>query len=171
MKYFAVVTAEIISSVIFWLPRYRLLNFLKTIYLRWVWGSTIGRRVVYYSGVFIFSGRTLSVGDDVDFAKGVLITTDGGVTIGNRVLIGYGTYILSSNHRVPPRPGRIFGSGHVKKPVVICDDAWICANCIVLPGVTIGEGAVVTAGSIVTKDVPAFSYVAGAPAKLIKDRE
>lgn len=54
------------------------------------------------------------------------------------------------------------------KPIKICDDAWIGMNCIVLKGVTIGEGAIVGAGSVVTKDVPAWTVVAGNPAKIIK---
>lgn len=54
------------------------------------------------------------------------------------------------------------------KPIKICDDVWIGMNCIVLKGVTIGEGAIVGAGSVVTKDVPAWSVVGGNPAKVIK---
>lgn len=54
------------------------------------------------------------------------------------------------------------------KPIKICDDAWIGMNCIILKGVTIGEGAIVGAGSVVTKDVPAWSVVAGNPAKVVK---
>ena len=54
------------------------------------------------------------------------------------------------------------------KPIKICDDAWIGMNCIILKGVTIGEGAIVGAGSVVTKDVPAWTVVAGNPAKVVK---
>ena len=171
MKYFFVVLVETLSYFIFHLPRFRFLNSIKSIYLRFFFKSKIGRRVVFYPGIWIFTGRNFRVGDDVDFAKGVLVTTDGGVTIGDRVLIGYGTQILSSNHAVPSLPGRIFDSGHKKAPVVIEADVWIGANCIMLPGVTIGEVAVVAAGSVVTKNVVAFTYVAGVPAKHIKTRD
>ena len=54
------------------------------------------------------------------------------------------------------------------KPIKICDDAWIGMNCIILKGVTVGEGAIVGAGSVVTKDVPAWTVVAGNPAKVVK---
>lgn len=54
------------------------------------------------------------------------------------------------------------------KPIKICDDAWIGMNCIILKGVTIGEGAIIGAGSVVTKDVPAWTVVAGNPARIIK---
>ena len=170
MKYFFVVFVETVSQIFFCMPRFRFLNAIKSSYLRFFMGAKVGSRVVYYPGVWIFTGRNLVVCDDVDFAKDVLVTTDGGVYIGCRVLIGYRTQILSSNHKVPERPGRIFSAGHVKAPVRIEDDVWIGANCIILPGVTIGEGSVVAAGSVVTKDVPSFSYVAGVPAKVIKER-
>tara|TARA_R110001592_G_scaffold63566_2_gene194751 strand:+ start:3897 stop:4412 length:516 start_codon:yes stop_codon:yes gene_type:complete len=171
MKYFFVVIVETTSWLVFLLPRFRLLNSFKALYLRVFFGSEIGRRVVFYPGIWIFTGRNFRVGDDVDFAKGVLVTTDGGVSIGARVLIGYGTQILSSNHSVPRLPGRIFDAGHKKAPVIIGADVWIGANCIILPGITIGEGAIVAAGSVVTKNVTAFTYVAGVPAKTIKNRD
>ena len=171
MKYFFVVAVESLSFLIFHLPRFRFLNLIKSFYLSIFFSAKIGRRVVFYPGIWIFTGRNLIVGDDVDFARGVLVTTDGGVSIGDRVLIGYGTHILSSNHIVPKAPARIFDSGHSKAPVSIESDVWIGSNCIILPGVTVGEGAVVAAGSVVTKDVPAFTYVAGVPAKVIKLRE
>ena len=171
MRYDLVVFVEMISWLIFQLPRFRIFNFLKSSYMRLFFRAKIGHRVIYYPSVWIFTGRNLVVGDDVDFAKDVLVTTDGGVTIWNRVLIGYRTQILSSNHNVPLSRGRIFDAGHTKKPIVVGDDVWIGANCVILAGVNIGEGAVVAAGSVVTKDVPAFTYVGGVPAKIIKNRE
>ena len=58
-----------------------------------------------------------------------------------------------------------------KKEVIIEDDCWIAANSIILAGVTIGQGSVVAAGSVVTENVPAYSVVAGVPAKFIKSRK
>jgi acetyltransferase-like isoleucine patch superfamily enzyme len=55
--------------------------------------------------------------------------------------------------------------------VIIEDDCWVGANSIILPGVTIGQGSIIAAGSVVTKDVEAFSIVGGVPAKKIKDRD
>lgn len=170
MKYALVVAVETISWLIFLLPRFRMLNALKSSYLRIFFGAKIGKQVVFYSGVWIFTGRNLEVGDHVDFAKDVLITTDGGVSIGHRALIGYRTQILSANHNVPARPQLIFEAGHTKSPVRIGDDVWVGANCVILPGVEIGEGAVIAAGSVVTKHIPAFTYAAGIPARVIKDR-
>uniref|UniRef100_UPI00366E5B9B acyltransferase n=1 Tax=Acinetobacter junii TaxID=40215 RepID=UPI00366E5B9B len=170
MKYGLVVFVETISFLVFMLPRFRTLNYLKGLYLRVFFKSKIGKRVVFYPNIWVFTGRNLVLGDDVDLATGVLITTDGGVSIGDRTLVGYGTKILSSNHNVPKLPNRIFDSGHTKAPVVIKNDVWLGANCIILPGVTIGEGAIIAAGSVVTKNVPANVFVGGIPAKIIKER-
>lgn len=168
LKHIVVVSYEFFIRVTFSLPRYRILNGFKAFFLRRV-GAKIGKRVVFYPGVWIAPARELVVGDDVDFALDVLVTTGGGVTIGDRVLIGYRTQILSSNHVIEGR-SPIFHAGHVKKPVVIENDVWIGAACIILPGVKIGEGAVIAAGSVVTKDIPAFAIVAGVPAKVIRYR-
>lgn len=84
----------------------------------------------------------------------------GGITIEDDVLIGPGVYLISVNHH------------HRKelelKPVLIKKNAWIGAKATILPGVTVGENAVVAAGAVVTKDVPANTVVAGMPAKVIK---
>lgn len=170
MKYFLVVLAETISTLIFKLPRFMILNGLKSTYLRLMFGAKIGRRVIYYPDIWIFTGRNLVIGDDVDLARGVLITTDGGVEIGDRTLIGYGTKILSKNHVIPPNHGQIFTSGHVSKKVLIGSDVWIGANALILPGVEIGNGSVVAAGSVVTKNVGNYEIVGGCPARHIKSR-
>lgn len=170
VKSFLVISYEAVSRLLFSLPRYRFFNIFKKIPL-YIVGAKFGKRTVFYPGVWIQPGMNLKVGDDVDFALDVLITTKGGVTIGNRVLIGYRTSILSSNHLLPKKPERVFGAGHTYAPVVIEDDVWIGCNVSVLPGVTIGEGAVIAAGSVVTKDIPAFTVAAGVPAKVIKERE
>ncbi|MEJ6496942.1 acyltransferase [Pseudoalteromonas lipolytica] len=169
MKYFLVVFIEMLMSILMSLPRFRVLNALKSLFLK-VLGAKTGKRIVYYPGVWIFPGRNLCLGDDVDVAKDVMITTTGGVTVGDRVLVGYGTKIISSNHRIPDGLQKIFYSGHENKKIIIGNDTWIGANCIILPGVTIGEGAVIAAGSVVTKDVAAYMIVGGVPAKLIRKR-
>ncbi len=127
--------------------------------------------ITFYPNIKFSPGTNMKIGNHVDFAWGVLLTTGGGIEIGDRVLIGYGTKILSTNHVIPANREKIFYSGHDKKKVTIEKDVWIGANCIILPGVKIGEGAVVAAGSVVTKDVEPFIIVGGVPAKKIKSRE
>lgn len=169
-KPFFVVTYELIMGLILALPRYPIFLYIKKSFLS-LMGAKIGRRVIIYPGVWIAPGRFLVIEDDVDLAKDVLITTSGGVFIGKRTLIGYRTQILSANHSVPKRGEIIPVSGDKLEKVVIMNDVWIGANCIITPGVTIGEGAIVGAGSVVTKDVIPYSIVGGVPAKLIKMRE
>ncbi len=164
-----VVLVEFLFMLIFCLPRFAIFNRMKTLFLS-LMGARVGRRCVFYPGVWIMPGYGLTAGDDVDFALGVIVTTAGGVDIGNRVLIGYRSQILSTNHRIPDGGERIFDAGHVGKRVSIGDDVWIGASCIILPGVSIGEGAVVAAGSVVARDVKPFAIVAGVPAKVIRQR-
>jgi len=170
IKAFLVISYEFIMYLVFSLPRYRFFIFFKKLLLQ-IMGAKIGNNVVIYPGVWITPGRNLALGNNVDLAKDVLITSSGGVDIGERTLVGYRTQILSSNHNIPNRKNRIFDSGHSHKSIKIYNDVWIGANCVILPGVKIGEGAVVAAGSIVNKNVEAFTIVGGVPAKLIKNRK
>lgn len=161
---------ESLLTLILALPRLRVFNSFKSFVLR-ILGAKVGIGCTFYPGVWIMTGRNLVVGNHVDFARGVLITTDGHVTIGNRVLIGYNTQIISRNHVIPPKQEKILNAGHVGKKVIVEDDVWIGANCTILPGVRIGKGAVIAAGSVVTKDVEPFSIYGGVPAKKIRDRQ
>lgn len=170
IRYAAIVWYEVILAIVMALPRFRFTNAIKSAALRML-GAKIGRRVVFYPGVQLGAAHGLRIGDDVDFAWGVLVTTGGRVEIGDRVLIGYRTMILSSNHNIPSLPGRIFDAGHQKKAVHIGSDVWIGAGCIILAGVSIGSGAVVAAGSVVTKNVAPYEMVGGVPARTIKLRD
>jgi acetyltransferase-like isoleucine patch superfamily enzyme len=169
IKPILVVGYECLMRMVMSLPRFSWCCRIKALFLR-MCGARIGRRAVIYPGVWIAPGEGLVLGDDVDLAVDVLITSGGGVEIGSRTLVGYRSQIFSANHVVPERHGQIFGAGHVKKPVSIGCDVWIGAGSIILPGVSIGDGSVVAAGSVVTKNVPAFSIVAGNPAVLIRGR-
>lgn len=169
LKPFLVVSYEMIMNILFALPRYPLFNYLKK-YLLIAMGAEIGKGVIFYPGVWITPGWNLHVEDNVDLAKDVLITTGGGVHIGARTLIGYRSLILSTNHSIPNRGEYFPVSGHKLGKVNIGHDVWIGANCTILPGVTIGEGVVVAAGSVVTRDVASYMIVGGVPAKIIKER-
>ncbi|MEA5005224.1 MAG: DapH/DapD/GlmU-related protein [Rikenellaceae bacterium] len=169
-KSFLVVSYEMIMNIFMSLPRYTFFVFLKKSLLR-IMGAKIGKGVIIYPGVWITPGKNLIIEDGVDVSKDVIITTKGGVFIGARTLIGYRTQILSANHSIPSIGERIPISGDVFKPIKIYNDVWIGANCIITAGVTIGEGAIIAAGSVVTKDVLNNQIVAGIPAKLIKERK
>ena len=134
-------------------------------------GAIIGKRLICYQGVWIDIPRKIKIGDDVDISKDVTITTGGGVVIGDRVLIGYGSKVLSTNHIIPENVDEpIRFSGHDCKTVSIEDDVWIGANVIILPGVKVGRGSVIAAGAVVTREIPQYSVAAGVPAKIIRSR-
>lgn len=170
IRYDIVSLVEYLGSILFLLPRIRLFNWLKSNYLSLFFNATIGQRVVYYPGVTIFTGRGLKVGNDVDFARGVQVYSDGGIEIGDRVLIGFNTIIISVNHKIPKSTSPIFSAGYENKKIIINEDVWIGCNCTILPGVCIGQGAVVAAGSVVTKNISPYSIVGGVPAKELKSR-
>ena len=122
-----------------------------------------------------FTYNTIEIGDDVSVGvRCVIQSAHGTIRIGSHVMIGPGVQIHGGDH-VVDRPCVFMDTVHDKKDdedgvLVIGDDVWIGGNAIILKGVTIGDGSVVAAGSIVTKDVPPCSIVAGIPARVIKKR-
>ena len=88
----------------------------------------------------------------------------GGITIQDDVLIGPRVNLVTENHPLDPSDRRAL----VSKPIVVKRNAWIGPGATILPGVTIGEHAVIAAGAVVSKDVPANTVVAGVLAKFIK---
>jgi acetyltransferase-like isoleucine patch superfamily enzyme len=112
-----------------------------------------------------------TIGDEVYIADDLIIVEElaerGNVTIGNRVSIAPRVTLVTSSH---PNNSRIRGFAPVSQgPIVIEDDAWLGAGCVILPGVRIGRGAVVGANSVVAQDVPALQVVAGQPARSIRE--
>jgi acetyltransferase-like isoleucine patch superfamily enzyme len=112
----------------------------------------------------------IEIGDYTFIGRGTEIEVSERLVIGKNCLIGPGVYITDHNHGMrcdsPMNTQKCTSS-----PVVIDDDVWIGARCILLPGVSIGKGAIIAAGSVITKDVPAYSIMAGVPAQLIRIRE
>lgn len=114
--------------------------------------------------VVIYDPQHLEFGDQVDVGEFTHIRANGGLRIGSRVLIAANVTITTREHPVDlPR-----WSVTKDAPIVIEDDVWIGASAVVLPGVTIGKGAVIAAGAVVTSDVDPFTVVAGVPARPIK---
>lgn len=112
-------------------------------------------------------GKNVSIGWDVyyDVGNSHLITVEDDVWITSRVLILCHRRDMSKYYKNT----RIKDIPHIHEPVIIMKGAHIGMGAIIMPGVTIGEGAVVGAGALVTKDVPAWTIVAGSPAKVIKE--
>ncbi|MCK1475461.1 acetyltransferase-like isoleucine patch superfamily enzyme [Bradyrhizobium sp. LM6.10] len=126
-------------------------------------------------------GGQITIGEWCYVGVGTRIWSGASIDIGNRVLISHSVNIfdnLSHPIRASERheqAKQIFSTGHPRqlslddRPIKICDDAWIGACAMVMRGVTIGEGGIVAAGAVVTKDVPAYSIVAGNPATIVRE--
>lgn len=134
-------------------------------------GARVGKRVKILTGVSIDRFAHLKIGDDASIASNVLILGVGGVKIGNRTMIGHGSKLVTTGHNIPDgrRPMRFSGASVGK--ITIEKDVWIGVQAVILPDVLIGEGAIVAAGAVITKDVPPFAVVGGVPARLIRMRE
>lgn len=109
-------------------------------------------------------GANLKIGKQVFINSGAMFTDLGGIELEDKVLVGPNVTIISVNHSLDPEKRH----GVELKAVLIKENAWLGANATILPGVTVGENAVVAAGAVVSKDVPANTVVAGVPAKVIK---
>ena len=121
--------------------------------------------------VKVLKEENISIGAGTAINNRTIFAGRGGITIGDNVLVGYETIIMTStwNFQDPDVPIKL--QGITTKPVVIGNDVWLGARVIIVPGVTIGDGAVVGAGAVVTKDVPPYTVVAGVPARKIGLRD
>lgn len=115
---------------------------------------------------FCDNGKNIHAGDDFIANYNVTILDIAPVRMGNHVMIGPGTLITTVGHPLSPAKRRRHAS--IAKPVVIGNDVWIGGNCTILPGVTIGNNAVIAAGAVVTKDVSDNCVAGGVPARVIK---
>ncbi|MRR12421.1 acyltransferase [bacterium] len=128
-----------------------------------------GRELFIGEGFWAEFPDRIAFGDSVGLNRGCFINAGGGVTIEDWVLIGPNVTIYSQSHDIDGDPGVPLAlRGDIRKPVRIGRGAWLAANTTILPGVTVGEGAVVAAGAVVTKDVPPRTVVGGVPASAIR---
>lgn len=109
-------------------------------------------------------GKNITIGKDVFINSGCHFQDQGGITLGDGALIGHNVVLATINHGLAPSENR---KNHYA-PIKIGSHVWIGSNATVLPGVTVGDWAVIAAGAVVTKDVPAMSVVGGVPAKILK---
>ena len=128
-----------------------------------LFGDRIGKGSMIYAPLRCILSEPVKIGKNVMILYNCLMMSRGGITIEDDVMIAANVSLITNNHDVYDRPVLLC------KPVHIKQGAWIGANATILPGVTVGKYAVVAAGSIVTKDVPDYTVVAGNPAKVIKE--
>ena len=132
-----------------------------------------GKNFIFYPDSY-FSYETIEIGDDVYIGPRANFVGIKGIKIGNKVMFGPDVSIIGGDHNTT-QLGKFMYDVHDKLPendlpVVIEDDVWVGACAIILKGVTLGTGSIVAAGSLVLKDIPPYSVVAGVPANVIKMR-
>lgn len=151
------------------LPSWYLVRRLRSAYARRILHSCGSELELSRNVLFEFPER-LSIGSRVFINAGTIITARAPISIGNDVLIGPYVIINSGNHGYANLTIPIRLQAHVSAPIVIGDDVWIGANVVILRGVQIGQGSIIAAGAVVTKDVPERVVVAGIPAHVIRIR-
>ena len=128
-------------------------------------GAKIGKLSVIECETLAGDFWNLEVGDCSYIGKTVNLTLHDKVYIGSQVVINNGVQILTASHSTKDSKWTVYS-----KPIKINDFAWIATNAILLPGVSVGKGAVVGAGAVVCKDVPDGAVVTGNPAKIMSNR-
>lgn len=136
--------------------------------IRELFSKLIGKPVDEGFGLFppfyTDCGKNITIGKNVFINACCKFQDQGGITIGNNCLIGHNVTIATLNHDFNP----IKRANINPSPVVIGNNVWIASDSTILPGITIGDGAIVGAGSVVTKNVPENTIVAGNPARVIR---
>jgi acetyltransferase-like isoleucine patch superfamily enzyme len=132
-------------------------------------GEIIGNRVddstTVFAPFYTNFGKNIQIGKNVFINHACTFLDMGGIILQDNVLIGPKVNLITENHPLAPGTRRSM----MCAPILIKKNAWVGAAATILPGVTIGENAVVAAGAVVSKDVPANTLVGGVPAKFIKN--
>jgi len=130
----------------------------------------LGENVVFDDDVTINRPCNVSIGDDSFVGRGVTLNAVDDIVIGDHVLIAAGSRLMTWNHVISDRSIDLDAQGKKSAPIRIRDGTWLGYDTIILPGVTVGEGAVIGAGAVVTDDVDGYAVVGGVPAKQLGKR-
>jgi len=128
-------------------------------------GAKVGRGVHVYPRVKIWAPWNLELKDQCGIANGATLYSQGHISIGYRAVISQDSYICTGTHDY-----QLSGQPLITFPIIIQDYVWVAAGAFVNPGITIEEGAVIGARSVVTKNMPPWMICAGHPCKPIKQR-
>jgi acetyltransferase-like isoleucine patch superfamily enzyme len=144
-------------------------NYLRTLVWRAA-GMRVGARARIMGPLHITGAgpwqEYLTVGKDTVLTGPIRIDVGAPVHIGDRVRIGHDVMLLTVDHEIGETEQRCAAS--IARPIRVGEGAWLASRCVILPGVSIGNGAVVAAGAVVTHDVPADTLVGGVPARVLR---
>jgi len=127
-------------------------------------GKPVDETVTVFPPFYADFGKNITLGKRIFINAGCKFQDQGGVSIGDDCLIGHNTVLATLNHDLDPAKRADLHPA----PIVIGRNVWIGANVTILPGVTIGDNAVIAAASVVTKDVPDSTIVVGSPARVVR---
>jgi acetyltransferase-like isoleucine patch superfamily enzyme len=158
-------------NVQLWLQPLRLLHYYDYSHVSQRRAATIGRDVALAPNVSFRNGARVRVGDGAHVGERCLLWAGerAGITLGETALLGPEVMITVANYRTLPGVP-VVDQSRDEADVVVGAGAWLGARVVVLPGVTVGEGAVVGAGSVVTRDVPPMAVAVGVPARVVRHR-
>lgn len=122
-------------------------------------------------GVLSEPSEGLKIGNNVGISENCFIQIRGFLEIGNDVIFGPNCSVITENHKFDDLNTPVRLQGTTRKGILIGDNVWIGAGCIILDGVKIGNGSIIAAGAVVNSDVPKNSIYGGIPAKLLKWRD
>lgn len=143
-----------------WIPS----SGLRVFFLK-LFGATIGEGVVIKPGVNVKYPWNVEIGNHVWIGEAAWLDSLGKITIGSHCCISQGAYLCTGNHDWSD-----VGFGLIVQPITMEDGSWVGARATVLPGVTIGEHAILSAGSVASNDLPARQICRGNPAVAVKER-
>ena len=132
--------------------------------------QSCGFNVKLNGRIFVSNTQTLSIGNNIHIGDNAYLKTEGGLTIGDNTHISRNLTVYTVNHEYEGTALPYDNDFHLK-PVSIGKNVWIGMNVNLIPGIRVGNGAIIAMGSTVTKDVPAHSIIGGAPAIIIKNRD
>jgi acetyltransferase-like isoleucine patch superfamily enzyme len=150
------------NHIVTWVPS----HLLRRFFLRYLMQLSLGNNCATLLGLRLYTKGGIAIGANSVVDRDCVLDGRGGIEIGDNVNLASEVIILTAYH--DPDSDDF---GGIQKKVVIEDCVWVATRAMILPGVRIGRGAVVGAGSVVTKDVAAGMIVAGNPAKVIRERQ
>lgn len=131
-----------------------------------LFGAKVGKGVHVYPKVVIWAPWNLELDDGCGIANGVNLYSQDKIVIGKRAVISQESYLCAGTHDYTKQGFPLY-----TRPIIIQSEVWVAAQSFLHPGITVGEGSVIGARSVVTKDVPSWKVCSGFPCNVIKDRK